>query len=58
MLNKKRLLILTLAILFLVAVMAACGYTKPDKFFEGQDIVDELIKEGAPTLPPTPAPSG
>jgi hypothetical protein len=55
MFNKKRLMILTLALL-LVAVTFLAGCIKGQEK-AGQDIVDELIEEGAATMSPTATPT-
>jgi len=53
MFNKKRLLILLVSVLFIIATIAAC---KPGMDEEAQEIVDELIKEGPAEMDPTPTP--
>ena len=58
MFNKKRLLIMTLALLLLVVVtLTACDYVNPGFEFEADDIVDEFIEEGAATMSPTSTPT-
>jgi len=60
MLNKKRTLMILLAILLLaVVVLSACdsGYVKPGQEFAADDLVDKLIEEGAPSMPPTATPA-
>ncbi len=51
---------LLLAILLLaVIVLSACGseYVKPGEEFAANDIVNDLIDEGAPSMPPTATPA-